>query len=284
MVNSIHYFEGRNLVIATKHKKEFVIGPPLKAAFGLDFFSSDSLDTDMLGTFSGEIERLNKPIDAARMKCNMAMDIHQVDMAVSSEGSFGPHPQIFFLPAAEEYLMFMDRKHELEVVVKTVTTNTNYSSITLTSTEYLQEFLTRVKFPSHALILKKSENDITRIEKGIVCEKTLFDRVEFYLNLYGACYLETDMRAMFNPTRMEVIKNLVDQLIVDMNRICPKCHFPGFSISDVVRGLLCSNCLWPTKSVKEIIYGCKKCGHRSIEMNTELKKYEEPMYCDFCNP
>jgi hypothetical protein len=284
MVDSIHYFEGRDLVIATKHKKELVIGPPLKAAFGLDYFSSEGLDTDTLGTFSGEIERLHKPIDAARIKCNMAMDIHQVDMAISSEGSFGPHPHVFFMPADEEYLMFMDRKHEIEVVVKTITTNTNYDSINLTSTNHLNEFLTRVKFPSHGLILRKNSKDHTSIEKGIVCENILMDRVDFYLKKYSQCYLETDMRAMFNPTRMEVIKNLVDNLIIELNRICPLCNFPGFSVSDVVRGLICSNCHWPTKSVKELIYTCKKCHYSSIEINTELKTYEDPMFCEFCNP
>lgn len=284
MVNSINFFGGRKLVIATKHKKDLVIGPPLKAAFGLDFFSSEGLDTDTLGTFSGEMERLYNPINAARIKCNMAMDIHQVDMAISSEGSFGPHPHIFFMPADEEYLMFMDRKHEIEVVVKTITTNTNYNSISLTSTDHLNEFLTRVKFPSHGLILRKSAKDYTCIDKGIVCENILMDRVDFYLKKFGHYYLETDMRAMFNPTRMEIIKNLVDHLIVDMNRICPKCSFPGFSVSDVVRGLICSNCHWPTKSVKELIYTCKKCGFFQIEMNAEAKKEEDPMYCDFCNP
>lgn len=284
MVNSIQYFEGRKLVIATKHRKELVIGPPLNVALGLDYFSSDCLDTDLLGTFSGEIERLHNPMDTARIKCNMAMDIHQVDMAISSEGSFGSHPHLFFLPADEEYLMLIDRKNDFEIVVKTITTDTNYESITLISTENLQQFLTRVKFPSHGLILRKSSRDHADIEKGIVCENILYDRVGFYIKKYGQCYLETDMRAMFNPTRMEVIKNLVNDLIIEMNRICPSCNFPGFSVSDVVRGLLCSHCHWPTKSVKEIIYSCKKCNHRSIEIIADLKKYEEPMYCDFCNP
>ena len=44
MVDLINFFAGRKLVIATKHKKELVIGPPLKAAFGLDYFSSEGLD------------------------------------------------------------------------------------------------------------------------------------------------------------------------------------------------------------------------------------------------
>lgn len=284
MDKSINFYEGRKLVIATKHKKELVIGPSLKALLGIDFFSSDCLDTDTLGTFSGEIERLYNPVDTARAKCNMALDIHHVDLAISSEGSFGPHPHFFFLPAGEEYLMFIDRKHEIEIVVKTITTDTNYESITLSSTEKLQEFLTRVKFPSHGLILRKSALDFTCMDKGIISEKILMDRLTFYLEMFGQCYLETDMRAMFNPTRMEVIRKLVNNLIIEMNRICPKCNFPGFSVTDVVRGLLCSNCHWPTKSVKELIYTCKKCHYSRIEINAESKKYEEPMYCDFCNP
>lgn len=284
MAKAIHYFEGRNLVIATKHHKELVIGPPLKAVFGIDFFSSDCLDTDKLGTFSGEIERNHHPVDAARIKCNMAMDIHQVDMAISSEGSFGPHPQFFFLPADEEYLMFKDRKHEMEVMVKTVSTDTNYGSISLRSVENLPEFLIRVKFPSHGLILRRSIDNYSLIEKGINCQETLYNRVDFFLKNYGQCYLETDMRAMFNPTRMKIIQNLVNDLIIEMNRICPSCNFPGFSISDVVRGLLCSNCQWPTNSVKEFIYTCKKCHYRSFEINAGAKKEEDPMYCDYCNP
>lgn len=284
MVKSIDFFEGRKLVIATKHKKELVIGPPLKATFGLDFFSSDYLDTDTFGTFSGEIERLQNPVDTARIKCNMAMDLHHVDLAISSEGSFGSHPHVFFLPADLEYLMLLDRKNDMEIVVKTISTSTNYESITLLSTENLQEFLTRVQFPSHGLILRKSAKDYTCIDKGIVCEKILMDRLAFYLETFGQCYLETDMRAMFNPTRMEVIRDLVEKLKVEMNQICPKCNFPGFSVSDVVRGLLCSNCHWPTKSVKELVYTCKKCHYSCIEINAEAKKYEEPMYCDFCNP
>jgi hypothetical protein len=284
MVKSISYFEGRKLVIATKHKKECVIGPPLKTAFGLDFFSSVGFDTDDLGTFSGEIERLHHPMDAARIKCNMGMDLYNVDLAISSEGSFGPHPHVFFLPADEEYLMLVDRKNNLEITVKTITTDTNYGSITLLSIENLSEFLTRVKFPSHGLILKKSAKDNGYIEKGIVCEKTLFERVDFYLNSFGQCYLETDMRATFNPTRMQVIKELVEKLVVEMLQICPKCNFPGFSVTEVVRGLVCADCNMPTKSVKELIRTCKKCHYSLIEINTEIKKVEDPMYCDFCNP
>ena len=54
-------FAGRNLLIASKHKKERVIAPFVVEALGIkDVFISD-FDTDSLGTFTGEISRKENP-------------------------------------------------------------------------------------------------------------------------------------------------------------------------------------------------------------------------------
>ena len=50
-------FEGRKLLIATKHKKEIVIAPILEKELGVTCFVAPDLDTDELGTFTGEVER-----------------------------------------------------------------------------------------------------------------------------------------------------------------------------------------------------------------------------------
>ena len=50
-------FEGRKVVIATKHKKELVIAPLLEKNLGVTCFVPDDFDSDALGTFSGEIKR-----------------------------------------------------------------------------------------------------------------------------------------------------------------------------------------------------------------------------------
>jgi hypothetical protein len=55
MVNP-SYFQGRKVVIATKHQKESVIGPALKKAFGLEYIISECLDTEFWGHFQ---EKLN---------------------------------------------------------------------------------------------------------------------------------------------------------------------------------------------------------------------------------
>ena len=59
-------FEGRKLLIATKHKKEIVIAPILEKELGVTCFVAPDLDTDELGTFTGEVERRDDPFTTAR--------------------------------------------------------------------------------------------------------------------------------------------------------------------------------------------------------------------------
>ncbi|HSW67166.1 MAG TPA: hypothetical protein VLH16_01155, partial [Bacteroidales bacterium] len=68
------YFEGRKAVIATKHKKETVIAPWLELELGLICSTPENLNTDLFGTFSGEIERVDDPITTMKKKCLMAIE------------------------------------------------------------------------------------------------------------------------------------------------------------------------------------------------------------------
>ena len=277
-------FKNRKLIIATKHKKEAVIAPLLEEKLGVNCFVDEHFDSDTFGTFSGEIERQNDALETVRAKCLAAMEINNCDLAVASEGSFGPHPNLYFAHADDEIVMLLDKKNQLEIVAREISLETNFDARLIKNKADLVDFIQRVQFPSHALIVKKDKTDHSFLRKGIQQEKELMECVESCFKNYGQAYIETDMRAMFNPTRMEVIKNLVNDLIIEMNRICPSCNFPGFSVSDVVRGLLCSHCHWPTKSVKELVFTCKKCHFSSIEINAEKKMNEDPMYCEICNP
>jgi hypothetical protein len=51
-------FKGRKIVVATKHQKGKVITPLLKKELGFECIVSQDIDTDVFGTFTGEIERL----------------------------------------------------------------------------------------------------------------------------------------------------------------------------------------------------------------------------------
>ena len=277
-------FRGRTLLIATKHQKEKVIAPLMEGLLGVKCVVVHSFDTDELGTFTGEVERKDDPITTARKKCLMAMELNGCDLAIASEGSFGPHPFLFFVPADEELLIFIDKKNDLEILERELTTDTNFSGQEIKSENELSDFARKAKFPTHGLIIRKAKDDFTEIIKGITDWEQL--RINFHriLEMFGVVYVETDMRALFNPSRMDTIKKTTQKLIEKINSCCPECKTPGFGITTVTKGLPCGECGFPTRSTLSHVYLCKKCAFTAEKMYPYEKCSEDPAYCDICNP
>lgn len=277
-------FEDRNLIIATKHKKEDVIAPILEKELGVKCFVSSDLDTDLLGTFTGEIERKEDPVSSARNKCYMAMELTNCDLAIASEGSFGPHPTLFFIPADDEILVFVDKKNGLEIIAREISTESNFNGSEIKTEKNLLKFAAKANFPSHGLILRKSKDEYSNIEKGIT-DAAVLSKVFFKLiNDFGTAFVETDMRAMYNPTRMKIIERAAKKLIKKINTLCPVCNMPGFGITDAKEGLPCEICNFPTRSTISYLYSCQKCSYKKEEKYPKGKQTEDPMYCDYCNP
>lgn len=277
-------FDGREIIIATKHQKEKVIAPILKKELGLDCIVSQDLDTDVFGTFTGEVERLNDPVETARLKCLKAMELSGCDIGISNEGSFGLHPTFFFVHADSEVVLLIDKKNKLEFIVREISTKTNFNGRQIKSYKELQEFAKAALFPSHGLILRKSKDFKEDIYKGITQLKDLEKAYTVLMDKYGSVYAETDMRALYNPTRMEVIENAVQKLVTKIKTLCPKCNAPGFSIIEAKPGLKCESCGAPTRSTLLHILNCQSCGFTEEKMHPRGKFYEDPMYCDICNP
>lgn len=277
-------FKGRSLIIATKHEKEKIIAPLLEDSLGVLSFVNPDFDTDTLGTFSGEVERELDPIATARKKCLLAMEFNNCDLGIASEGSFGPHPSMFFVSADDEFLIFIDKKNDIEIIAREVSTDTNFNGSEIRNEKELLDFANLVKFPSHALILRTSKTDNTAIIKGITNLEDLKKSFHLMLNKFKNVYAETDMRAMHNPSRMAVIKNATKKLLDKIKACCPHCNIPGFGITSAKKGLECSLCNSPTKSTLSFIYSCQKCHFKREELYPNKKTKEDPMYCDYCNP
>lgn len=277
-------FNDRRLVIATKHNKENVIAPLLEDAFGVSCFVIDGFDTDTLGTFTGEIERELDPIATARQKCLMAMKASNCDLGIASEGSFGAHPSIVFANADDEFLILIDTKNNLEIIARELSLDTNFNGKKITSENELFDFAETVKFPSHGLILKPSKGDNTNVIKGIITQVQLEDAFHTLMKSSVSIYVETDMRAMYNPSRMMVIATATRKLVDKIKSNCPECQTPGFSVTDVKNGLECDLCGAPTKSILSLIYSCQKCDVTKEALYPHNKTKEDPMYCDYCNP
>lgn len=277
-------FNDRNVVIATMHKKEQVIAPILEKNLGVKCIIASGIDTDQFGTFSGEIERSKNPLEVLRAKCLAAMELSGCDIAVASEGSFGNHPLLFFSQANDELVMFLDRKNNIEIVERELSLSTNLAGRYIHSLEELDAFAEKVFFPSHALIVKDKESDFSFLKKGIQSKEKLQLEFKTCLDNYASVFVETDMRAMYNPTRMKNIALATSKLCDKIASCCPQCDFPGFGVAQVVPGLPCSSCRFPTKSTKAFLYKCTNCFFEE-KLEFPHDKYEEdPMYCDICNP
>lgn len=277
-------FHGRKLIIATKHEKEKVIAPLIEMALGVKCIVPNTFDTDSLGTFTGEIERKDDPISTARKKCILAMELKNCDLGIASEGSFGPHPTLFFAPSDDEILVFIDKKNGVEIVERELSTTTNFDAEEISDQRQLVAFATRAKFPDHGLILRKSKEDLTEIVKGITNWSQLTSSFDFFRKKYGIAYVETDMRAMFNPTRMSVIETVTQKLIKKITSFCPQCNFPGFGVTQIISGLPCKLCGTPTRSALSHVYKCQKCSFTKEVKYPNNALSEDPTYCDSCNP
>jgi hypothetical protein len=277
-------FQQRKLVIATKHGKESVIAPLVEEALGVQCIVLESFDSDQFGTFSGEVQRNQDALETVRMKCYAAMDAAGCDLAVASEGSFGPHPIYFFAQADDEIVLFVDRKLGIEIWARELSTQTNFNGKEVRSSEELLDFVQASGFPSHAVILRESSSGADCIIKGINTEERLREAFNELMQRFGAAYVETDMRAMHNPMRMKVIEQATKKLVNKILSVCPSCAWPGFDVTDRKSGLPCSDCGMPTQSTLCHIYSCASCGFSREHVYPKGKETEEPRYCDYCNP
>nr|WP_293896242.1 DUF6671 family protein [Flavobacterium sp.] len=277
-------FKNRKLLIATKHNKEKVIAPLFEKGLAVSCFISEEFDTDSLGTFSGEISRKDDALTTLRKKCVLAMEKNHCDLVIASEGSFGAHPSVFFAQADDELMMLMDAKNELEIVVRELSMETNFNGSEIATESELEMFAQQASFPSHGLILKPAVENYDMVIKGITKLEELKKHFKEIKNQFGEVYVETDMRANFNPTRMKVIEKAALKLLKAVESLCPNCETPGYIVTKALPGLPCSWCNCPTNSTLSLLYTCKKCDFTNEVLYPHEKTKEDPAYCNFCNP
>lgn len=277
-------FDGRTLLIITKHGKEEVLKSILTEKLKVNCVVIENFDTDQYGMFSGEKMREDDPLSTLRRKCTDALKRTPFDLAIASEGSFGPHPYLPFAHANEELVMLIDQKNSFEFVGKEMNTETNFFGQRIQGKDQFMQFLKRVHYPSHGVILKDQSDNPAIILKDFENGENLFRSFDKLIKTNGSVYAETDMRAYQNPTRMKNIKRAAEKLIKLIEQRCPSCETPGFAIKSAQDGLPCSLCGSATRSILSHTYRCSSCNYEQIEMHPNGKTAEDPMYCDTCNP
>jgi hypothetical protein len=287
MAESRHPYAGRTAVIATMHRKEEVVAPALMSTLGLIVTSTPGLDTDQLGTFSGEIPRDGTMLDVALRKARLGMSAAAVPLGLASEGSFGPHPAIPYIPAGMELLVFVNDERGIYVAESLITEQTNYDHLVISPGEASDAFLQKIGFPTHGLIVRPNEGEVaSALAKGIVDPDRLRRAIETAAaaSSDGRARMETDMRAHFNPTRMRSLAILAERLAQRLARQCPACSAPGFGRTGSRAGLLCETCGTPTELVVGEILGCPACDYTEERLRGDGLQRAPAQHCPLCNP
>jgi hypothetical protein len=278
-----NYYSGQSVAFLTQHGKEGLIGPMLQDALGCSILHTTAYDTDLLGTFSGEINRQDTQVQTARIKARKGMDLTGARIGIASEGAFIPDPFSGLIPWNVEILMWIDDVNNIEVIG--TAQGPAYSlHRSLSSVLELEKFAQVSGFPEHHLMVRPQNQDDARVRKGLSNSTELMQAFEECKQESNnqIVFVENDLRAFCNPTRQAMIRSAADNLLEKLLSYCPACNMPGFSATRHSSGLPCRICGNPTKSAKTYTWCCTVCAFELIKPNSSL--LAEPSGCDVCNP
>lgn len=279
---SDHPYRGRTAALLTQHGKELVIAPVFDAALGCRVERVEGYDTDLLGTFTRDIPRAGTQLEAARRKARQGMALSGLPLGIASEGAFGPDPILGMCPWNVELVVWIDEGLEIEVV-GTAQGQAAFAHVSATEWRAVEAFARQWEFPAHQLVLRPGYQDDPRIRKGIATWAELEAGFDWALGRSpeGRVFVEVDVRAHANPTRMHLIRLAAADLAQKLAVECPACRIPGFSIVERIHGLPCSACGEPTLETRADAFGCVRCAYRQTRERTI--QVADPERCDLCN-
>jgi hypothetical protein len=275
-------------VLATMHGKERVIAPILSQELGIQVAVAEGVDTDTFGTFTRDIGRTGNQRETALRKARAGLAADPLaGIGIASEGSFFAHPHVPFVPVAREIVLFLDRHGGLELVGQDESVETNYGHVLATRLDDALAFASTSGFPGHGLVVMGASDG--QPDPDVMLRKDLEDvaglasSVERAIRLCGCAWVETDMRAHRNPTRMAAIARATRDLVQRFRSRCPRCDRPGFDTVEHIQGLPCRSCGNATRQISAGRMCCDGCGHTLVKLLAKVP-FAEPASCDVCNP
>ncbi len=282
-------YAGRRVCLTTLHGKERALARPFLHGLGASLVVAPC-DTDQLGTFSGEVERLGDARATCHRKALLGLEASGLSLGLASEASFGPHPVLPLLSVGQELLLFVDLERGLSVLEQRLDLATTLARRSLEpgdlDSESVQAWLTQVRFPSHALMARPADGHPGPCIKAIRSQAELEGALArcAAASPEGRVWLETDMRAHCNPTRMASIRRLGFRLVRRLGRPCPACGAPGWGLQDTLPGLPCSCCGTATALTAQERWGCAACPHTELQPRRDGLQQADPGHCPWCNP
>lgn len=279
-----NFYFGSTAVITTKHEKDILLAPAFREV-GIELQLAN-LDTDQLGTFSGEIKRIDSQRETAVKKARLGMQSTGIKIGLASEGSIGADPLVPLLFSNIECLAWVDdllgfdlvefyRSFEIKTFYAEFSSDDSIDalmdSIQASNDLSRNALIVRTKDPADSVI--KGINDIRKLRSAILSISKTFD----------FAVIESDFRAHFSESRRNNISRCANRLIARLKSNCPTCDIPGFGHKRFTVGLPCQYCGQEvTNFVSGEVIGCVKCGYE-IEKSNGLTE-ADPGSCKDCNP
>jgi hypothetical protein len=273
---------GETFAIVTQHEKQRALGPVLRERLDAELVVIDDIDTDALGTFTRDIPRTGTQLEAARKKARLALDRGYV-CGLGSEGAFIPGP--FGIGSYDlEIVVFVDAVQGIEVVGRALEPGLHVHGV-VDSPDALWPLARRAGFPEHGLVIRPDDEHHQWTRKGIRTERDLLDAFidAQQMSREDRVFVETDLRAHQNPTRMVTIGKAAVDLVERLSCRCPACATPGFGLIERVPGRPCRWCGTPTSEPAADELGCVRCPHRE-RRPVGGEPFADPGRCDRCNP
>lgn len=275
-----HPYLGITAAMATKHEKDKLIAPLFKD-HGIEILLAP-IDTDQLGTFSGEIPRVGTPHEVVIQKARLGMASGNFQFGLASEGSIGSDPSIPFLNSDIEVMAWIDAKNNFELVESFRSFEIVAQQKIVGPNDLIDEFLISADFPAHSLIVRSKESD-GEIFKGINKRKDLDIALNKLLTEHKEVVIESDLRANHSPSRRKNIYALAERLVARLSNLCQICNTPGWGEVGKLFGLPCIECEeFSERAIKGFVCGCVRCDYR-VEI-VEEKKFVSAAECSSCNP
>lgn len=192
------------------------------------------------------------------------MELAGLPLGLASEGSFGPDPMVGMFPWNVEFLIFIDDEQGLEIVGH-AKSEANHVHLLTGDWAAAKAFARLAAFPAHHQVVRpEGENDL-RLRKGIAAWTELEAAFAWAQaqSATGQVFLESDLRAHANPTRMENIRRAAEDLVARLRSLYPACGAP-------------------TRETLAEVQGCLTYAHRVTHQHTD-PEVADPGRCDHCN-
>jgi hypothetical protein len=279
-------FRDTDIFFATNHQKAVAAREPFRHILN-SHIQELTIDSDRLGTFSGDVARPGSMLDALRGKVELARSVSRERFILVSEGSFDTAGAFGVIAQGIEMLLLHDAVSGIEVLEQYISWDTNYYTATLSTQGELMAFLPRISFGSHALVLYAHG-----LPPGAVLFKGIFEQGEAEraftecqkASPQGIVMAMSDMRAHCNPTRMKSIAICCELLAGRLATACPQCGSGGFGLTATLPGLPCEWCGTQTKRARAETHSCVACRASIEKPRSDGLTCADPAECPVCNP